>query len=172
MQKALALQARREKIAQSEALLAQYGLADVAPQPTPAPEASRRLQSGVRAMSAYQSNAGFDRSQLHHINKDSRESAPSPMLPHGGHAQNEGTPTTSAVHAFGNEHSGASLNAKGAALGRCDSEPKLVQGAAPGRGYTETKIIKRQRRLSKCRYIVGYEIYPKNINDDDSTTRK
>ena len=34
------------------------------------------------------------------------------MLPHGGHAQNEGTPTTSAVHAFGNEHSGASLNAK------------------------------------------------------------
>ena len=41
-------------------------------------------------MSAYQSNAGFDRSQLHHINKDSRESAPSPMLPHGGHAQNEG----------------------------------------------------------------------------------
>ena len=63
-------------------------------------------------MSAYQSNAGFDRSQLHHINKDSRESAPSPMLPHGGHAQNEGTPTTSAVHAFGNEHSGASLNAK------------------------------------------------------------
>ena len=64
------------------------------------------------------------------------------MLPHGGHAQNEGTPTTSAVHAFGNEHSGASLNAKGAALGRCDSEPKLVQGAAPGRGYIETKIIK------------------------------
>ena len=42
--KALALQAEaREKIAQSEALLAQYGLADVAPQPTPAPEASRRL---------------------------------------------------------------------------------------------------------------------------------
>ena len=77
-------------------------------------------------MSAYQSNAGFDRSQLHHINKDSRESAPSPMLPHGA-MQNEGTPTTSAVHAFGNEHSGASLNAKGAALGRCDSEPKLVR---------------------------------------------
>ena len=47
MQKALALQAEaREKIAQSEALLAQYGLADVAPQPTPAPKASRRLQSG------------------------------------------------------------------------------------------------------------------------------
>ncbi len=36
MQKALALQAEaREKIAQSEALLAQYGLADVPPQPTP-----------------------------------------------------------------------------------------------------------------------------------------
>ena len=46
MQKALALQAEARKIAQSEALLAQYGLADVAPQPTPAPEASRRLQSG------------------------------------------------------------------------------------------------------------------------------
>ena len=57
MQKALALQAEaRKKIAQSEALLAQYGLADVAPQPTPAPEASRRLNRGVRAMSAYQSN--------------------------------------------------------------------------------------------------------------------
>ena len=59
----------------------------------------------------------------------------------------------------GNEHSGASLNAKGAALGRCDSEPKLVQGAAPGRGYTETKIIKRQRRLSKCRYISSVTRY-------------
>ena len=88
------------------------------------------------------------------------EKAPQPpMLPHGGHAQNEGTLTTSAVHAFGNEHSGASLNAKGAALGRCDSEPKLVQGAAPGRGYTETKIIKRQRRLSKCRYISSVTRY-------------
>ena len=65
---------------------------------------------------------------------DSKESAPSPMLRMGSMHENEGTPTTSAVHAFGNEHSGASLNAKGAALGRCDSEPKLVQGAAPGRG--------------------------------------
>ena len=46
MQKALALQAEARKIAQSEALLAQYGLADVPPQPTPAPEASGRLQSG------------------------------------------------------------------------------------------------------------------------------
>ena len=64
---------------------------------------------------------------------DSKKSAPSPMLRMGSMHENEGTPTTSAVHAFGNEHSGASLNAKGAALGRCDSEPKLVQGAAPGR---------------------------------------
>ena len=55
------------------------------------------------------------------------EKAPQPHAPAWGHAQNEGTPTTSAVHAFGNEHSGASLNAKGAALGRCDSEPKLVR---------------------------------------------
>ena len=48
MQKALALQAEaREKIAQSEALLAQYGLADVAPpQPTPAPEASKAVPIG------------------------------------------------------------------------------------------------------------------------------
>ena len=47
MQKALALQAEaREKIAQSEALLAQYGLADVAPQPTPAPEASKAAPAG------------------------------------------------------------------------------------------------------------------------------
>ena len=35
-----------EKIAQSEALLAQYGLADVPPQPTPAPEASRAAPIG------------------------------------------------------------------------------------------------------------------------------
>ena len=35
-----------EKIAQSEALLAQYGLADVAPQPTPAPEASKAAPIG------------------------------------------------------------------------------------------------------------------------------
>ena len=47
MQKALALQAEaREKIAQSEALLAQYGLADVPPQPTPAPEASKAASAG------------------------------------------------------------------------------------------------------------------------------
>ena len=47
MQKALALQAEaRKKIAQSEALLAQYGLADVPPQPTPAPEASRAAPIG------------------------------------------------------------------------------------------------------------------------------
>ncbi len=47
MQKALALQAEaREKIAQSEALLAQYGLADVPPQPTPAPEASKAAPAG------------------------------------------------------------------------------------------------------------------------------
>ena len=91
--------------------------------------------------------------------KIAEKAPPAPCSRMGGHAQNEGTPTTSAVHAFGNEHSGASLNAKGAALGRCDSEPKLVQGAAPGRGYTETKIIKRQRRLSKCRYISSVTRY-------------
>ena len=46
MQKALALQAEaREKIAQSEALLAQYGLADVPPQPT-------RPQKGAEATPA------------------------------------------------------------------------------------------------------------------------
>ena len=54
------------------------------------------------------------------------EKAPPAPCSRMGHAQNEGTPTTSAVHAFGNEHSGASLNAK-AQPGRCDSEPKLVR---------------------------------------------
>ena len=34
---------------------------------------------------------------------DSKESAPSPMLRMGSMHENEGTPTTSAVHAFGNE---------------------------------------------------------------------
>ena len=85
--------------------------------------------------------------------KIAEKAPPAPCSRMGGHAQNEGTPTTSAVHAFGNEHSGASLNAKGAALGRCDSEPKLVRAQRLAHGYTETKIIKRQRRLSKCRYI-------------------
>ena len=51
MQKALALQAEARKIAQSEALLAQYGLADVPPQPTPAPE---ELQATQRASSRYE----------------------------------------------------------------------------------------------------------------------
>ena len=165
MQKALALQAEaREKIAQSEALLAQYGLADVAPQPTPAPEASKAAPiGGVRAMSAYQSNGKVKpptnvASSTTSI-KIAEKAPPAPCSRMGAMHKNEGTPTTSAVHAFGNEHSGASLNAKGAALGRCDSEPKLVQGAAPGRGYTETKIIKRQRRLSKCRYISSVTRY-------------
>ena len=55
MQKALALQAEaREKIAQSEALLAQYGLADVPPQPTPPQRARRPLQ---------QASSGYERGQ-------------------------------------------------------------------------------------------------------------
>ena len=40
------------------------------------------------------------------------EKAPPAPCSRMGAMQNEGTPTTSAVHAFGNEHSGASLNAK------------------------------------------------------------
>ena len=100
-------------------------------------------------MSAYQSNAGFDRSQLHHINKDSRESAPSPMLPHGGHAKRG--------HA---DYVGCSCLRQRAfrrepecerhSLGAMRQRAEAGQGAAPGREYTETKIIKRQRRLSKC----------------------
>ena len=47
MQKALALQAEaREKIAQSEALLAQYGLADVPPQPTPPQKGAEATPEG------------------------------------------------------------------------------------------------------------------------------
>ena len=47
MQKALALQAEaREKIAQSEALLAQYGLADVPPQPTPPHKGAEATPAG------------------------------------------------------------------------------------------------------------------------------
>ena len=53
MQKALALQAEaREKIAQSEALLAQFGLADVPPQPT-------TPQKGAEA--AQQASSGYER---------------------------------------------------------------------------------------------------------------
>lgn len=47
MQKALALQAEaREKIAQSEAILAQYGLADVPPQPTPPQKGAEATPAG------------------------------------------------------------------------------------------------------------------------------
>ena len=47
MQKALALQAEaREKIAQSEALLGQYGLADVPPQPTPPQKGAEATPAG------------------------------------------------------------------------------------------------------------------------------
>ena len=57
MQKALALQAEaREKIAQSEALLAQYGLADVAHSRRQRRRRQGGSNQGVRAMSAYQSN--------------------------------------------------------------------------------------------------------------------
>ena len=74
---------------------------------------------------------------------DSKESAPSPMLRMGSMHENEGTPTTSAVHAFGNEqptgcdHAPAmGCKAKRAAWGcRGETPCKLVQGAAPGRGY-------------------------------------
>ena len=114
-------------------------------------------------MSAYQSNGKVKpptnvASSTTSI-KIAEKAPPAPCSRMGAMHKTRARPTTSAVHAFGNEHSGASLNAKGAALGRCDSEPKLVQGAAPGRGYTETKIIKRQRRLSKCRYISSVTRY-------------
>ena len=74
---------------------------------------------------------------------DSKESAPSPMLRMGSMHENKGTPTTSAVHAFGNEqptgcdHAPAmGCKAKRAAWGcRGETPCKLVQGAAPGRGY-------------------------------------
>ena len=63
------------------------------------------------------------------------------MLPHGSHHKNEGTPTTSAVHAFGNEHSGASLNAKTHSRAM-RQRAEAGQGAAPGRVYIEMKRIK------------------------------
>ena len=79
-------------------------------------------------MSAYQSNGKVKpptnvASSTTSI-KIAEKAPPSPMLPHGGHAQNEGTPTTSAVHAFGNEHSGASLNAKSRRLRDISQEYK------------------------------------------------
>ena len=69
----------------------------------------------VRVMSAYQSNVKVEppcvaRSArtpgsivTSSTTNDSKESAPSPMLRMGSMHENEGTPTTSAVHAFGNE---------------------------------------------------------------------
>ena len=75
--------------------------------------------------------------------KIAEKAPPAPCSRMGGHAQNEGTPTTSAVHAFGNEqptgcdHAPAmGCKAKRAAWGcRGETPCKLVQGAAPGRGY-------------------------------------
>ena len=137
------------KYDQAEALLAQYGLADVPAQPTPAPEASRQLNRGVRAMSVASSTTSI---------KIAEKAPPAPCSRMGGHAQNEGTPTASAVHAFGNEHSGASLNAKAQPWGDATAS-RSWSGRSAWREYTETKIIKRQRRLSKCRYISSITRY-------------
>ena len=84
-------------------------------------------------MSAYQSNGKVKpptnvASSTTSI-KIAEKAPPAPCSRMGAMHKTRGTPTTSAVHAFGNEHSGASLNAKGAALGRCDSESE----AGPGR---------------------------------------
>ena len=81
-------------------------------------------------MSAYQSNGKVKpptnvASSTTSI-KIAEKAPPAPCSRMGGHAQNEGTPTTSAVHAFGNEHSGASLNAKaqlGAMRQRAEAGP-------------------------------------------------
>ena len=60
---------------------------------------------------------------------DSKESAPSPMLRMGSMHENEGTPTTSAVHAFGNEqptgcdHASDGLQSEASSVG--------VQGETP-----------------------------------------
>ena len=105
---------------------------------------------GVRAMSVASSTTSI---------KIAEKSAPSPMLPHGGHQQNEARRLRRLFHAFGNEHSGASLNAKRRSLGAMRQRAEAGQGAAPGRNITETKIIKRQRRLSKCRYISSVTRY-------------
>ena len=139
MQKALALQAEaRRKIAQSEALLAQYGLADVAPQPTPAPEAVQGGSNrGVRAMSAYQSNGKVKPPTNVASSTTSikiEKAPPAPCSRMGPCHKTRGTPTTSAVHAFGNEHSGASLNAK----------------AQPW-GVRRAKLVRAQRLASTCR---------------------
>ena len=150
MQKALALQARRGKIAQSEALLAQYGLADVAPQPTPAPEASRRSIRGVRAMSAYQSNGKVKPPTNVASSTTSikiAEKAPPAPCSRMGHAQNEGTPTTSAVHAFGNEHSGASLNAKRSRAMRQRAE------AGPGRSAWPAILYRNEDNQAAAKII-------------------
>ena len=162
MQKALALQAEARKIAQSEALLAQYGLADVAPQPTPAPEASRRLQSGVRAMSAYQSNGKVKpptnvASSTTSI-KIAEKAPPAPCSRMGpctkrGHADYVGC-SCLRQRAFRREP-----ECERRSLGAMRQRAEAGQGAAPGREYTETKIIKRQRRLSKCRYISSVTRY-------------
>ena len=88
-------------------------------------------------MSAYQANVKVEQlaegvAQLHHINKDSRESAPSPMLPHGG-------PCTKRGHA---DYVGCSCLRQRAfrrepecerrSLGAMRQRAEAGQGAAPG----------------------------------------
>ena len=81
-------------------------------------------------MSAYQSNGKVKpptnvASSTTSI-KIAEKAPPAPCSRMG--PQNEGTPTTSAVHAFGNEHSGASLNAKAQPWGDATASE-----AGPGR---------------------------------------
>ena len=142
MQKALALQAEARRKSRNLRPSSPVRASRCTTPADDAPEGRGGRSNGrVRAMSAYQANVKVEQlaeggqartpgsivaSSTTSI-KIAEKAPPAPCSRMGGHAQNEGTPTTSAVHAFGNEHSGASLNAKGAALGRCDSEPKLVR---------------------------------------------
>ena len=139
------------------------------------PRRARRLLNGrVWAMSAYQSNVKVEPPCVARSARTPgsivassttsikiAESAPSPMLPHGAH--------TKRGHA---DYVGCSCLRQRAFRREpeCERRNRAMrqraeagQGAAPGRGYTETKIIKRQRRLSKCRYISSVTRYISRI---------
>ena len=71
------------------------------------------------------------------------------MLRMGSMHENEGTPTTSAVHAFGNEHSGASL---GAMRQRAEAGP----GRSAWPWYIEMKRIKAKPTIIEMKlYLFG-----------------
>ena len=101
MQEAKRLQAEANEIRHSRGCTREIRTRRRTTPPTPPQKGAEALHGRVRAMSAYQANA-LSSIVTSSTTNDSKEAPPAPCSAWGA-CENEGTPTTSAVHAFGNE---------------------------------------------------------------------